>query len=92
MTWFRNLNVPETIGLLKNQVTAFSIETCEGKQLYAWHILPVEMYHEHELPLTTEPMGCVSDIMTRLTFQLLGEDPEPQLVIYMYGAAETVGS
>jgi hypothetical protein len=30
MTWFKDLNVPETFGFLKNQVTPFYLETFEG--------------------------------------------------------------
>uniref|UniRef100_A0A093UXB8 Monoacylglycerol lipase ABHD12 n=1 Tax=Talaromyces marneffei PM1 TaxID=1077442 RepID=A0A093UXB8_TALMA len=54
MTWFKDLNVPETFGFLKNQVTPFSIPTPDGELLYAWHILPIELYRKHELALTAE--------------------------------------
>ena len=30
MTWFKDLNVPETFGFLRNQVTLFSIKTSDG--------------------------------------------------------------
>jgi abhydrolase domain-containing protein 12 len=30
MTWFKDLNVPEIFGFLKNQVTPFYLETFEG--------------------------------------------------------------
>jgi hypothetical protein len=33
----------------------FSIETSDGEYLYAWHILPKELYRKHELPLVAEP-------------------------------------
>jgi abhydrolase domain-containing protein 12 len=35
MTWFKNLNVPETFGFLKNQVTPFSITTSDSERLHA---------------------------------------------------------
>ena len=92
MTWFKNLNVPETFGFLKNQATPFSINTSDGERLYAWHILPVELYRKHELPLVSEPAGFVSDITSRLAFQLLRDDPDARLIIHMHGAAGTVGS
>lgn len=92
MTWFKNLNVPETFGFLKNQATPFSINTSDGECLYAWHILPVELYRKHELPLVAEPAGFVSDITSRLAFQLLRDDPDARLILHMHGAGGTVGS
>ena len=92
MTWFKDLNVPETFGFLRNQVTPFSIKTPDGERLYAWHILPLELYRKHEQPLLAEPIGFVSDITSRLAFQLLRDDPEARLIIHMHGAAGTVGS
>ena len=62
MTWFKDLDVPETFGFLRNQVTPFSIRTADSERLYAWHILPVELYRKHELSLVSEPVGFVSDI------------------------------
>ena len=92
MTWFKDLNIPETFGFLKNQVTAFSIKTSDSERLYAWHVLPVELYRKHVLALVAEQVGFVSDITSRLAFQLLHDDPEARLVIHMHGAAGTVGS
>jgi abhydrolase domain-containing protein 12 len=92
MTWFKDLNVPEIFGFLKNQVTPFSIKTSDGEHLYAWHILPVELYRKHELPLIAEPTGFVSDITSRLAFQLLRDNPDARLIIHMHGAGGTVGS
>ncbi|KAH8812872.1 Alpha/Beta hydrolase protein [Xylogone sp. PMI_703] len=92
MTWFKDLNIPETFGFLRNQVTPFSIKASDGERLYAWHILPVELYRKHELPLVAEPIGFVSDIESRLAFKLLRDDPESRLVLHMHGAAGTVAS
>ena len=92
MTWFKDLNVPETFGFLKNQVTPFSITTSDSERLYAWHILPVELYRKHELPLLSKPTGFVTDITSRLAFQLLRDDSDARLILYMHGAGGTVGS
>jgi abhydrolase domain-containing protein 12 len=92
MTWFKDLNVPELFGFLRNQVTPFSIKTPDGEQLYAWHVLPVELYRKHEPSLVAEPIGLVSDVTSRLAFQLLRDDPEARLVLHMHGAGGTVGS
>ncbi|KFY92461.1 hypothetical protein V500_04183 [Pseudogymnoascus sp. VKM F-4518 (FW-2643)] len=92
MTWFKDLNIPENFGFLKNQVTPFSITTSDSERLYAWHILPVELYRKHELLLVGEPTSFVSDITSRLAFQLLRDDPDARLILHMHGAGGTVGS
>ncbi|PYI03203.1 abhydrolase domain-containing protein [Aspergillus sclerotiicarbonarius CBS 121057] len=92
MTWFKDLNVPESFGFLRNQVTPFTIQTPDGEQLHAWHILPVELYRKHEQFLVADPAGLVSDVTARLSFQLLRDDPEARLIIHMHGAGGTVGS
>ncbi|KAH9817393.1 alpha/beta-hydrolase [Teratosphaeria destructans] len=92
MTWFKDLNIPEIFGFLRNQVTPFYIRSAGGQILYAWHILPVELYRRHEQELVSEPSGLVSDISSRLAFRLLRDDPDARLVIHFHGAAGTVGS
>ncbi|KAK6504988.1 hypothetical protein TWF481_006921 [Arthrobotrys musiformis] len=91
-TWFKDLNVPEAFGFLHNQVTPFSIESSDGESLYAWHILPPELYRKHEERLLKEPVGFAQDVTSRLAFKLLREDPDAILVIHMHGATGTVGS
>ncbi|GLA66743.1 hypothetical protein AtubIFM54640_009327 [Aspergillus tubingensis] len=92
MTWFKDLNVPETFGFTRSQVTPFTIPTPDGEQLYAWHILPVELYRQHEQSLVAEPAGLVSNITSRLSFQLLRDDSDARLILHMHGAGGTVGS
>ncbi|PWY87373.1 abhydrolase domain-containing protein [Aspergillus heteromorphus CBS 117.55] len=92
MTWFKDLNVPEAFGFLRNQVTPFTIPSADGLPLYAWHILPVELYRQHESALVAEPPGLVSDITARLAFRLLRDDPDARLVLHLHGAGGTVGS
>ncbi|KAJ6013695.1 hypothetical protein N7540_008286 [Penicillium herquei] len=92
MTWFKDLDVPETFGFLRNQVTPFSIKTTDGERLYAWHILPLELYRKNEVSLMEEPSGFVSEIKSRIGFQLLRDDPEARLIIHMHGAGGTVAS
>lgn len=92
MTWSKDLNVPETWGFLRNQVTPFYIPTSDGERLYSWLILPIELYRKHELSLVAEPDGLVSDITSRGSFQLLRDDPEARLVLHFHGAGGTVAS
>jgi Lysophospholipase len=52
----------------------------------------VELYRKHQMPLIEEPVGFVSDIKSRLGFQLLLEEPGARLILHMHGAGGTVGS
>ncbi len=92
MTWFKDLDVPESFGFLRGQTTPFSIPSSTGDTLYAWHILPVESYRQHEAALIAEPAGFALDVASRFAFQLLRDDPDARLVIHIHGAAGTVGS
>lgn len=92
LTWFKDVNVPEQWGFLRNQVTPFFLQTPDGESLHAWHVLPLEIYRRNEEQLLAEPSGLASDVMHRLSFKLLRDDPEALLVIYLHGAAGTLGS
>ncbi|MCJ1475500.1 hypothetical protein MMC13_004163 [Lambiella insularis] len=92
MTWFKDLDVPEEFGFLRGQTTPFSISSSTGQKLYAWHVLPIELYRQHETALVAEPSGCLDDITTRLAFKLLRDDPDARLILHMHGAGGTVGS
>lgn len=92
MTWFKDLDVPETFGFLRSQTTPFSIQSSTGGTLYAWHVLPIELYRQHESALVAEPSGFASDITSRLAFKLLRDDHDARLIIHMHGAGGTVGS
>jgi len=92
LTWFKDVNVPEQWGFLRNQVTPFYLTTPDGETLHTWHILPLEIYRKNEKALRSEPVGLCRDIKDRLAFKLLKDDPSSQLVIYLHGAAGTLGS
>ena len=92
LTWFQDVNIPETWGFLHNQVTPFNLHIPDRETLHAWHILPLEIYRRHEQQLVEEPSGLVDDLKTRLSFKLLREDPNALLVLYLHGAAGTLGS
>ncbi|KAL1881269.1 hypothetical protein Daus18300_001121 [Diaporthe australafricana] len=92
LTWGKDINIPEQWGFLHNQVSPFHIKTSDGETLHAWHILPPGLYRQHEQELISEPSGLVPDITERLGFKLLRDDPESLLVLYLHGAAGTLGS
>ncbi|KAL6243637.1 hypothetical protein RBB50_009630 [Rhinocladiella similis] len=92
LTWFQDVDVPEQWGFLRNQVTPFHMITPDGETLHAWHILPLGIYRQNEDVLRSEEPGLCHDIKERLAFKLLRDDPTSQLVIYLHGAAGTLGS
>ena len=67
----------------ENQVVPFSLKTCDGETLYAWHILPLSLYSQHEASLieSVEGGGFCSDITETENFRLLREDPDSKLII-----------
>lgn len=91
LTWGQDVNVPELWGFLHNQVTPFTLAS-ENGSVHAWHILPLGVYRQHEEELKDEPSGRASDITERLSFKLLRDDPNYLLVLYLHGAAGTLGS
>jgi abhydrolase domain-containing protein 12 len=92
LTWFKELNIPEHFGFLHNQVTTFSIPTSDGVTLHAWHVLPLGLYRKHESEILAQPSGFTHDITSRLNFELLRDDPEARLVLYLHGTAGTMAS
>ncbi|KAK3724796.1 hypothetical protein LTR37_000844 [Vermiconidia calcicola] len=92
MTWGKDLDMPEVFGFLHNQVTPFNIKSGGSENLYAWHILLVELYRKHEQQLLSEPSGFASNFNSHLAYKLLRDDPEARLIIHMHGAGGTVGS
>ena len=92
LTWFKDLNVPETFGFLQIQVTPFSIEVSDRKNLHAWHILPLGVYRRNQQKLLEQSSGFAPNITSRCAFKLLRDDPEARLVFYLHGTAGTIGS
>lgn len=66
----------------ENQVRPFSLTTADDETLYAWHILPLPLYSQHETQLSAQPSGFSSNIEESLNFKLLSEDPNARLVLY----------
>lgn len=88
----KDVNVPEQFGFLRNQVTSFSISTADGETLHAWHILPLGLYHRHQDNLRCHTSDLTRNISSQFALQLLRDDPEARLVIYLHGTAGTLAS
>ncbi|GAB1726036.1 hypothetical protein NU195Hw_g5467t1 [Hortaea werneckii] len=80
-----NLSDPEQFGFSKNQVTPFSLPTPDGETLYAWHILPLDLYTRNEKSIQDEVRrrdAPVDDFTKTKPFHLLTtNDPQPARVI-----------
>ena len=73
----------ERFGFAKGQITAFNIRTPDGETLYAWHILPLDVYARNEKQLRDEPQasGPVEDFESSLAFELLSLSPNSKVVV-----------
>ncbi|KAL2144903.1 hypothetical protein VTI28DRAFT_8364 [Corynascus sepedonium] len=85
--WWGNINEPEQWGFAKNQVTPFQLTTADNQTLYAWHILPLSLYAQHEAKLSSQPGGISPDITATENFRLLRDDPTAKLIISFHGNA-----
>ncbi|KAG7152440.1 Protein ABHD12B like protein [Verticillium longisporum] len=83
-----------TVPFFQNQVIYLNGVTLTWFQdtLHAWHILLLGLYQKHEPRLVEEPSGIAPNISKTLGFELLRDDPDARLVIYLHGAAGTLGS
>lgn len=62
----------------------FYLKTPDDNNLYAWHVLPLPLYHKHEDQIVqgasseTVPL----DITSTESFRLLKSDPKSKLILY----------
>jgi abhydrolase domain-containing protein 12 len=86
--WWTNLDEPETWGFASNQVTPFFLQTPDAETIYAWHIMPLPLYLQHESTLSIqEPASSSKNFTTTDSFRLLKEDPDARLVLYFHGVS-----
>ncbi|KOS21642.1 Monoacylglycerol lipase ABHD12 [Escovopsis weberi] len=86
LSW-TDLNKPESWGFARGQVTPFGFKTPDGETIYAWHIMPLPLYLQHEHRVSAQATGFIEDFSTTESFQLLKNDPETKLVLYFHGNA-----
>ncbi|KAJ9150201.1 Abhydrolase domain-containing protein 12B [Pleurostoma richardsiae] len=85
--WWTDVDEPEKWGFAKNQVSALSLQTPDGVSLYAWHILPLPVWAQHEDQLVKQPAVAPEEFTKSEAFRLLREDPHSRLVLYFHGNA-----
>ncbi|KAK5992499.1 Lysophosphatidylserine lipase ABHD12-like protein [Cladobotryum mycophilum] len=85
--WWTDTNAPEAWGFAKNQVTPFGLKTSDGETIYAWHILPLPLYLQHEATVATQDLGFIQDFTKTESFRLLKSDSEARLILNFHGNA-----
>ncbi|KAF7597215.1 hypothetical protein BBP40_008057 [Aspergillus hancockii] len=92
-TAWEDVNQVESFGFLKTQVQPFNLVTPDNETLYAWHLLPLHLCHEHEEKLkANEPSGPATDYTMTPAFDLLANDPNARVVVAFHGNAAHIGS
>lgn len=87
--WRQKLDVPESFGFLHNQVTQWTLKTPDGTRLFAWLVIPIACYLQHETELADVQDNDALRVKVRA---IVRGDEERRLVIYFHGNASTVGS
>ncbi|CAN8101029.1 unnamed protein product [Discula destructiva] len=85
--WWNDVDEPEKWGFARNQVTAFSLPTVDGVDLYLWHILPLGLYAKHETTFSQASRVALDKYASSDAFRLLKEDPEARLILSFHGNA-----
>lgn len=86
--WWADVDTPQAYGFAKNQVTAFNVTTPDHEILYAWHVLPLNVYEKNEAELSQSPSGSPEGDFTQTkAFELLKTDPKARLIINFHGNA-----
>lgn len=75
--FYHDVNEPEQFGFAKNQVTPFVLPDSDGVKLYAWHILPFDIYTTNQEQIRAEqrppsPLS-VADFETTSAWEYLRE-------------------
>ncbi|KAH7049297.1 Alpha/Beta hydrolase protein [Macrophomina phaseolina] len=86
--WWADVDTPQAYGFAKNQVTPFNVTTPDNEILYAWHVLPLNIYEKHEAELFQVASGSPNGDFTQTkAFELLKNDPKARLIINFHGNA-----
>ncbi|KAF6823245.1 abhydrolase domain-containing protein [Colletotrichum musicola] len=79
--WWRGVNEPERFGFAKGQVTPFSLNTPDGVNLYAWHVMPLPAYLKEEERFSSQKSGFCGEITETESFRALRDDPDARVVL-----------
>ncbi|KAF2476425.1 uncharacterized protein BDR25DRAFT_172015, partial [Lindgomyces ingoldianus] len=84
--WY-NVSNPESFGFAKGQVTPFNLRTPDGETLYCWHVLPIDVYLDHENEIVQKAAGLVDDLTTTVGYRLMKKDHKSRIVVNFHGNA-----
>ncbi|TWU76180.1 hypothetical protein ED733_002930 [Metarhizium rileyi] len=87
--FWSDVNEPERWGFAKHQVAPFYLKTPDSNYIYAWHVLPLPLYHKHQDQIVQRASSEVAplDITNTESFRLLKSDPKEKLILYFHGNA-----
>lgn len=94
-TLFQDLNNTEQFGFIYHQIQPFTLTTPDNVTLFAWHILPVHLYLQHEASLKAQPnLGLKpwAEAVNSVGLQLLLNDPKAIAVVSFHGNAAHIAS
>lgn len=66
-------------------MTPFNLTTSDGETLFCWHVLPLDVYLEHENELVQNTLGAVDDLRETLGYKLLKRDAKGRVVVNFHG-------
>ncbi|ODQ51173.1 alpha/beta-hydrolase [Saitoella complicata NRRL Y-17804] len=84
--WGADLTKPELYGFANGRVRPFHIQTPDDERIFAWHVLPFNLYSAHREELEAPNYDYAKHT------ELLRNDPEARVVIYMHGTAGTIAA
>ncbi|ORY19857.1 Alpha/Beta hydrolase protein [Clohesyomyces aquaticus] len=85
--YWNNVSNPESFGFAKGQVTPFNLSTSDGETLFCWHVLPLDVYLNHESEIVQKVTGMVDDLTTTVGYKLMKKDHKSRVVVNFHGNA-----
>src|SRR2546421_10657395 len=87
-TLFQHLSNDQQFSFLPHQVQPFSITTPDKETIYAWHILPLHLYHEHQEALVGQNsfgLKPSQSVIDPVAFKPLSNDSNAHVVLNFHG-------
>ncbi|KAH9863214.1 hypothetical protein IAQ61_009491 [Plenodomus lingam] len=86
---FGNVSNPEEFGFAKGQVQPFLLETADHEKLFCWHVIPLDVYleHENELLMAAGSGEVAEGLKGTVGEKLMSGDAESRVVVNFHGNA-----
>lgn len=94
-TWWHNLSNVEQFGFHRGQVQPFTVQSTDNVTLYAWHLVPTQLYRQHRERLDgASQSGLLSfdEAAQRPAMRLMLEDVNAHVVVSFHGNAAHLAS